>query len=151
MDSLNSTTNGIHLPNNRYRNDTQVLKQLIIYTVNVNTRNKVTVLAKYYWIYFCLSTVSNEMRMIYLIEKSINWIKITNFYFNFINAIEWMLHYTMDGSEWVFSRLPTVTCRVGQIVESEKIAESHIILDFLGYFKKFLPWDYSSISKSDPS
>lgn len=24
MDSLNSTTNGIHLPNNRFRNDTQV-------------------------------------------------------------------------------------------------------------------------------
>lgn len=26
MDSLNSPTNGIHLPNNRYRNDAQVQK-----------------------------------------------------------------------------------------------------------------------------
>lgn len=29
MDSLNSPTNGIHLPNNRYRNDTQVLRILM--------------------------------------------------------------------------------------------------------------------------
>lgn len=29
MDSLNSPTNGIHLPNNRYRNDTQVQRILM--------------------------------------------------------------------------------------------------------------------------
>lgn len=41
MDSLNSAINGIHLPNNRYRNDTQVLK-LFSFMIITSTRNKFT-------------------------------------------------------------------------------------------------------------
>lgn len=36
MDTLNSTTNGIHLPNNRYRSDTQVPK----YTLTLKNTKK---------------------------------------------------------------------------------------------------------------